>query len=77
MTEQKLNKKIGKNIKKYRLLYNLNNNKLTQQELANKIHVSTSLIGSMESDKTSQGISVFTLYKISKVLNIPIYKFLE
>jgi len=77
MTEIELNKKIGKNIKKYRLLYNLNNNKLTQQELANKIHVSTSLIGSMESDKTSQGISVFTLYKISKVLNVPINKLLE
>lgn len=77
MTETNLNKKIGQNIKKYRLLYNINNQRLTQQELANKIHVSTSLIGSMESDKTSQGISVFTLYKISKVLNIPIDKFLE
>lgn len=77
MAETNLNKKIGQNIKKYRLLYNINNQRLTQQELANKIHVSTSLIGSMESDKTSQGISVFTLYKISKVLNIPIDKFLE
>jgi len=77
MTEIELNKKIGKNIKKYRLLYNLNNNKLTQQELANKIHVSTSLIGSMESNKTNQGISVYNLYKISKVLKVPIENLLQ
>ena len=77
MTEISLNKIIGKNIKKYRLIYNFNNEKLTQQELAKKIGVSTSLIGSMESNKTNQGISIYNLYKISEVLNVPINKLLE
>ena len=77
MTETNLNKKIGQNIKKYRLLYNINKQRLTQQELAKKIGVSTSLIGSMESNKTHQGISIYNLYKISEVLNVPINKLLE
>lgn len=77
MTELSLNKTIGKNIKKYRLLYNINNEKLTQQQLAKKVGVSTSLIGSLESNKTNQGISVYNLYKISKVLNTPIDKFFK
>ena len=77
MTEQTLNKTIGKNIKKYRQLYNINNKKLTQKALANRIDVSTSLIGSMESNKTNQGISIYNLYKISKVLNTPIDNFLK
>jgi len=69
MTEQEIYKRIGKNIKKYR---NLNNKKLTQKELAKKVGVCTSLIGSLESNKINQGISVYNLYKISKVLEIPI-----
>jgi len=77
MKEQTLYKIIGKNIKKYRLLYNLNNNKLTQKELAKKIDVSTSLIGSLESNKINQGISIYNLYKISKALNIPIDNFFK
>ena len=74
MSEESLHKIIGKNIKKYR---NLNNEKLTQKELAKKIHVCTSLIGSLESNKINQGISVYNLYKISKVLNISINKLFE
>lgn len=77
MTETNLNKTIGKNIRKYRLLYNLNNQKLTQQKLANKVGVSTSLIGSLESNKTNQGISIYNLYKISKILNVSLEKFLK
>jgi len=69
ITEKTLYKRIGKNIKKYR---NLNNKKLTQKELAKKVGVCTSLIGSLESNKINQGISVYNLYKISKVLEIPI-----
>lgn len=76
MTEKNLNKIIGKNIRKYRSLYNLKN-KLTQQELAKKIGVSTSLIGSLESNKTNQGISIYNLYKISKILKVPLSSFLE
>ena len=74
MIEQQLYKTIGKNIKKYR---KENNEKLTQKELAKKVGVCTSLIGSLESNKISQGISIYNLYKISKILNVPINKFLE
>lgn len=77
MTEELIYKIIGKNIKKYRLLYNLNDNKLTQKELAKKVDVSTSLIGSLESNKINQGISIYNLYKISKALNIPIDNFFK
>lgn len=75
--ENELNKKIGKNIKKYRLLYNINNHELTQKELANKIGVSVSLIGGLESKNNSQGISIYNLFKISKALKVPIEKFFE
>ena len=74
MTEQKMYKIIGKSIKKYR---KLNKNKLTQKELAEKVGVCTSLIGSLESNKINQGISIYNLYKISKILNVPINNFLE
>jgi len=74
MSEELLHKIIGKNIKKYR---NLNNKKITQKDLAKSIGVCTSLIGSLESNKINQGISVYNLYKISKALNIPINKLFE
>lgn len=77
MTEQTLNKIIGQNIKKYRQLYNINNKKLTQQDLANKVGVSTSLIGGLESNKTNQGISIYNLYKISKELDVPLENFFK
>lgn len=69
-SDRELFKTIGKNIKYYRLLYNLNNEKLTQEKLAEMIGVSTAMIGGIESDKVTQGMSIPTLYKISKVLNV-------
>ena len=77
MTEDKFNETIGKNIKKHRLLYNANIGPLTQQELANKIGVSVSLIGALESTKINQGISIYNLYKISKELHVPIENFFK
>jgi len=77
MTEITLNKKIGQNIKKYRLLYNINNDILTQKELAQRVGICTSLIGGLESNNVNQGLSIYTLYKISKVLKVPIDKFFE
>ena len=74
MTEQEIYKRIGKNIKKYR---KENNKKLTQKELAKKVGVCTSLIGSLESNKINQGISIYNLYKISKELNVKIDDFLK
>ena len=77
LEEKELNKRIGANIKKYRYKYNIEKEPLNQKELAKRVGVSTSAIGMLESKKSSQGISVFNLYKISKVLETPIDKFLE
>lgn len=75
--QEKLNDIIGKNIKKYRLLYINNGKRMTQEKLAEAINVSVSLISSMESTKTKKGISLSNLYKISKVLNVPISYFFK
>ena len=77
MKKDELNKIVGKNIKKYRLLYNKNNSKMTQEDLAEAVNCSVSLISSLESNKSNKGISITTLYKISVVLQTPISKFLE
>lgn len=74
-SEKELFSIIGNNIKYYRKLYSITKNEITQQELANKINVSTSLIGNLESKNTYQGISVYNLYKISKILEVPIDNF--
>lgn len=74
---KKLFKTIGKNIKYYRKLYNLKKGKLTQAELAEKANVSTALIGNLESEHIEQGISVYTLWKISQILEIPVEKLFD
>ncbi len=73
--EKQLYSIIGKNIRYYRKLYSLNVKDMTQERLAEIANVSTSLIGNLESKKTYQGISIYNLYKISKILNVPIEKF--
>ena len=45
---------------------------MTQEKLAELPDVSIALICNLESEKIDQGISVFTLWKISKALEIPI-----
>lgn len=77
INEEELFDIIGKNVKYYRQLYNLNNEKLTQEQLAEKINVSTALIGNLESNKINQGISVITLYRLSQVLDVPIENFFK
>ena len=78
MKKDELKRIIGRNIRKYRLRYNtLDNKRLTQTQLAELIGAKRSLIGAIESDNSSICISVFNLYKISKVLNIRIDKFFE
>ena len=77
MTDEEIFNIIGKNVKYYRQLYNLNHEKLTQEQLAEKINVSTALIGNLESNKINQGISVTTLYRLSQVLNVPIDNFFK
>ena len=68
---------IGNNIKYYRKLYNLKKGKMTQEQLAELADVSTALIGNLESNKIQQGVSVVTLWKISKALEISIEKFFD
>ena len=77
MNQQTLNNIIGNNIKKYRLKYNKNGEKMTQERLAELIDTSVSLISNLESKKSFQGISINNLYKISIVLDVPISKFFE
>lgn len=74
LKSDELFKIIGKNVKYYRKLYNLNKGKMTQENLAELVDVSTALIGNLESEKISQGISVVTLWKISQALEVPIQK---
>ena len=69
---------IGDNIKFYRQLYNIGKdktNRITQEKLAELANISTSLVGNMESEKIAQGISLFTLYKISNILSVPLNNF--
>lgn len=77
MQSSELFKIIGKNIKYYRKLYDLEKCKMTQEKLAELADVSIALIGNLESEKVSQGLSVFTLWKISKALEIPIEKLFD
>ena len=78
MNKQELNKLIGKNVKKYRLLYNTKNkNKLTQAKLSEILDVHMSLIAALESSNSTQGLSIYNLYQISKILNVRIDKFFE
>ena len=72
LESDELFKIIGTNVKYYRKLYNLNKGKMTQENLAELVDCSTALIGNLESEKINQGISVFTLWKISQVLDIPV-----
>ncbi|MBQ6285246.1 MAG: helix-turn-helix transcriptional regulator [Bacilli bacterium] len=74
-SEKKLYSIIGNNIKYYRKLYSITKSDMTQKDLAKLINVSTSLIGNLESKNTYQGISVYNLYKISKVLEVPMDNF--
>ncbi len=74
LKSDELFKIIGSNVKYYRKLYSLNKGKMTQENLAELVDVSTALIGNLESEKISQGISVVTLWKISQVLEVPIDK---
>ena len=78
MTNEELKKLVGKNVRKYRLIYNAyNKNKLTQAKLAEKIGAKTPLIGALESENNPMGISIYNWYMISKTLNVPINKFFE
>ena len=73
ITENELKMIIGKNVRKYRKL----DGRYTQKKLAGLTGVTTALLGALESPNICQGISIYTLYKISKVLDVSIDKFFE
>ena len=77
MTQDKLNKVVGSNIKYYRTRCDKYGFFITQEKLAEMINVSVSLISNLESKKVKKGISISNLYKISYVLDVAIDKFLE
>lgn len=58
---------IRKNIKKYRLKKGI-----TSAELADAVDLSHDFIRQIESEKVANSFSVDTLYRIAKVLNVPI-----
>lgn len=64
-------KTISNNIKKYRLQAGI-----TQEQLAVDIGLSYDFVRRLEFKKGEIGCSLETLYKISVVLNQPMYKFL-
>lgn len=69
---RELFKILGRNVKYYRGLYNLKKGKMTQEDLAEIIDVSTALIGNLESAKIEQGVSVPTLVNLSRALEVSI-----
>ena len=70
--EKELYTIIGKNIRYYRKLYSLNKKEMTQEALAELANVSTSLIGNLESKKTTQGISISKLREKIRLLCIAV-----
>lgn len=74
--DEKLIKIISKNIKYFRLNNNSEfrdkYNRITQERLAELCDLSTSFIGNIESSKVNAKMSITTLNKIAKVLNIEI-----
>lgn len=65
-------KKIGLKIAYYRKLKGL-----TQEELAEKIHVATNFTGMIEAPNIYKPISLYTLFRIANALDVPPHKFLE
>lgn len=63
-------KLLGVQIKKYR-----KDNKMSQDELANKATISTTYLGQIE--RGTKSPTVETLYKVSRALNISLYELFD
>lgn len=50
---------------------------LTQEQLAEMLGVATSFIGQIEAPNIKKSISLDTLFRIAKALDVPPHKFLE
>lgn len=64
--------KIGLKISYYRKLKSM-----TQEQLAEKLGCGVSFIGQIEAPNIYKGISMDTLFRIAKALDIPAYKLLH
>jgi len=65
-------KKLGLKIAYYRKLKGM-----TQEELSELMGVSTSYVGVIEAPNMHKAISLKTLFRISRILNTPTWKFLD
>ena len=72
ISKSELHKIVCQNIKKYRKLA-----KLTQQDLSEKIDISYDYFRQLESEKGQKHFSFYTLYKLSKALNVPMDSFIK
>ncbi|MBD5154413.1 MAG: helix-turn-helix transcriptional regulator [Oscillibacter sp.] len=63
---------IGLKVSYYRKLTGL-----TQEQLAERMGVDTSFIGQIEAPNILKAISLDTLFRIAKTLDVPPYKFLK
>lgn len=72
LSDAELYRKIGQNIKKYRIISGL-----TQQQLADKAQISLSYLSKIESAKCSKSMSVSVLNQLANVLNLKIETFFE
>ena len=63
---------IGLKVSYYRKLAGL-----TQEQLAERMNVDTSFIGQIEAPNIRKGISLDTLFRIAKALDVAPYKFLK
>lgn len=65
-------KMIGLKVSYYRKLKGL-----TQEQLAEKMNVSTSFLGQIEAPNINKSISLSTLFRIAQALDTPPHKFLD
>ena len=65
-------KKLGLKISYYRKLQGL-----TQEQLADRLDMSTVFIGQVEAPGMDRAISMDTLFDIADVLDVPAFKFLN
>ena len=65
-------KKLGLKISYYRKLKGL-----TQEQLAERMNISTSYIGAIEAPNMDKPISLTTLLRIARILDTPAWKFLD
>lgn len=65
-------KKIGLNVAYYRKLSGM-----TQEDLAEKLGVHTSFLGQIEAPNIEKAISMDTLFRLAKALDIPPAKLLD